>query len=190
MSFQLPTDLPALLPAPLLCHTPLAAQWDSVWLMQGSEGKGTPLAAVAQQTHFCSTLCCCRRGARPRCQLQPQDMPTNVNAGCYHPTITWHGCWMGTLLPSMGLPARQALNSKTHPGSRRTHFLEILGRGNWGKDDKKVFSLGKVLSWELEEVRNRGGYRRSQNFNKNNQYWVDSCHLKTHFILLNKLFTY
>ena len=73
---------------------------------------------------------------------------------------------MGTLLPSMGLPARQALTSKTHPGSWMTHFLEILWTGNWGKDDKKVFSLGKVFSWDPEEVRNRGGYRHSQNLTK------------------------
>lgn len=156
----------------------------SVWLTQGSEGKGAPPAGVAQQPNLCSILCCCLGGARPRCQLQPQDMPTNVSAGCYHPTKTRHGYWMGTLLPSMGLPALQALNSKTYPENRRTHFLEILGRGNWGKGDEKV------LSWELEEVRDRGGYQHSQNFNKNNKYWVDSCHLKTHFILLNKLFTY
>lgn len=36
----------------------------------------------------------------------------------------------------------------------------------------------KKDTWESEEVRDGGGYKHNRNFNKNNMYLVDSCHLK------------
>ena len=146
MSFQLPVFLPLLPTTAPRCPT-----GQRVGPRQGSEGKqGLRASACAEAPPPPHILLLQLRCLVPAPATAPgKDHKCEYRS--YHSTKTPHGCWMGALLPSAEPPVLHTACSKTHPESGRTHFLETLGRRNWGKRWWKRTS-GNLKRWGTEEA--------------------------------------